>query len=184
MNLDRIYRRLERFEGRIRYLYLCSSGHVTIGVGHTLPDVKEALQLPFRTDGEGIAMPGQIRTGYDAVRCAKLDMRPEYYRGFTQLELMNDAITGLLVSDVNGVLRQVRRCLANFDVLPSGAQEAVVDMGFNLGVGRLMKEYPRMLAAIAAGDWIGAAAEAHRRSISEVRNRETVALFARSALHE
>ena len=85
-------------------------------------------------------------------------------------------IDALLDSDIQQFEAQLRQKIPNWDELPPTVQEALFDMGFNLGIGGLL-EFKRLLAAVAAADWTTAAAESHRMGISDERNQETANLF-------
>jgi GH24 family phage-related lysozyme (muramidase) len=53
-------------------------------------------------------------------------------------------------------------------------------MGYNLGVGGLLK-FHKLLAAVDAGQWTTAAAQCHRMGIGDARNQATAGLFQRAA---
>ena len=53
-------------------------------------------------------------------------------------------------------------------------------MCYNLGVGGLPK-FHQLLAAVDSGQWTTAAAQCHRKGISDARNRETANLFLQAA---
>jgi hypothetical protein len=57
-------------------------------------------------------------------------------------------------------------------------------MAFNLGLKGLLDGYPRMLAAVQAGDGATAAAECHRNGIGDERNTWTAAQFSGQAVAE
>jgi hypothetical protein len=51
MNRDRVLARLERFEGSVPHMYLCTGGEVTAGVGHAMGTSAQALKLDWQIDG-------------------------------------------------------------------------------------------------------------------------------------
>ena len=73
--------------------------------------------------------------------------------------LSDDEIDVLLTNDLKWVIHDLDRNLPWWRDMPSGKQRALANMAFNLGYPRL-SGFRKMLAALEAGDWNGAAAEA------------------------
>lgn len=65
----------------------------------------------------------------------------------------------MLANDAARAERDARRALPSFDDLSDARKRALVNMSFNLGLPRLLG-FKNMLAALAAGDYERAAAEA------------------------
>lgn len=65
----------------------------------------------------------------------------------------------LLANDVDKFIGELDRRLSWWRDLPAPAQLALANMAFNLGLTRLLK-FKKMLAALRAGDFTAAAAEA------------------------
>jgi GH24 family phage-related lysozyme (muramidase) len=184
MNLSNIKAQLLANEGRVPYLYRCTGGKVTIGVGHACESAFEACELALVTAGGSPASAEQINAAYAAVASAPLGLRASEYRSCSDLNLPDTAIDQLWDDDILAFTKAIRKNLANFDIYPDPAQEALFDMAYNLGVGGLLK-YHNLLAACDAKDWDCAAKESHRLGISEERNRATAELFlkARTSPH-
>src|ERR1035437_9519766 len=51
MDASLVIPRLESFEGRVPYMYRCTGGKVTIGIGHAIETPADALNLPCSIDG-------------------------------------------------------------------------------------------------------------------------------------
>ena len=64
---------------------------------------------------------------------------------------------------------------------PDHIQEALLDLAYNLGPAGLMKR-ESLIAAAREGDWETAAALAHRRQVSDERNREIAGIIRDSGL--
>lgn len=94
---------------------------------------------PYR-DSEGVLTIGYGRN-LDAV-------------GISEIEAHD-----LLTADIQVALGAAQRLVPDWDALDDARQEALVNMIFNLGAPKFL-EFRRMRAAIAAGDWERAAAEA------------------------
>ncbi len=163
----------ERDEGRVHHLYLCSAGCVTVGVGHRLDSLDEALALRL--------LPAEaVAADYQAVRAATPGMLASYYARITTARMSDPDIDALLDADVRRFLAGFRKNLPVFDALPHPAQRATFNMAFNLGLAGFNK-YQNLRAALETRDWERAAAECHRRGISEGRNRETAEWFRSAA---
>lgn len=163
----------EEAEGRVPHMYLCSRGHVTAGVGHLIPTYHDAALLPFTPIDE--AVHDWIR-----VKAAPVGMRAAAYAKYCKARLTDAAIDEMLDADIWTRVKQLRARYP-FDGWPEPVQLAVFDMAYNLGLGRLEREYPRFQAALARRDWLVCAAECGRLGISEARNARTAAWFREAA---
>lgn len=172
--------RLDRQEGRCSYLYLCSAGHVTAGVGHLVATAEDACALGFVIDGQP-ASEAAVRRDYAAVAAAPPGMVASAYEHLTVCRLP-DAVTDMIRdADIAAKYSDVSRALPYFPELPAPAREALLDICFNCGLAGLLK-FRRLLAAVEARDWPTAAVESHRRDVSGERNRETAELLLRCAI--
>ena len=172
--------RVERFEGRVPYMYRCTGGEVTIGVGHAILKPDNALDLTWSIGGRP-ATPDEILADYARVNVAEKGHAAPFYEHLTQCRMANSDIDALLAADIATFEAQLALQLPNWNTYPEPAQEALFDMAFNLGLNGL-KKFPSMLAAVDAGEWETAAAECHRKGINDDRNQETAILFRQAAL--
>ncbi len=171
--------RLRKFEGCVPYMYRCTGGEVTIGVGHAILDAAGAGSLNWQIDGAP-ATPEQAQADWAKVAAAGKGMVASAYAGLTQCRMTDDEISRLVETDIQLFAAQLQTALPGWSSYPEPVQEALFDMAYNLGIGGLLK-FSKMLAAVNAGDWNTAAAQCHRRGISEDRNRETAQLFLEAA---
>jgi GH24 family phage-related lysozyme (muramidase) len=174
MNPDRwaaIEARTQQAEGRTSWLYRDSSrpGNITCGVGHLVPDRAHAQALPF--------VPAITQQEWCNLLCAPIGTLAATYQIDTKGRLSEAAIDALLRADLEAALADLRAKWPRFDAFPQGAQEALLDMGFNLGVPRFLVLFPRLVCAVGSGDWQACALECHRSGISAARNEMTAALF-------
>ena len=179
MDQSAVIARLRQFEGCVPYMYLCTGGEVTIGMGHAIPTSADASQLTWEAGGV-TAAPAQAAADYESVAAAQKGMLASAYAGLTQCRMSDPDIEALVEADVQAFEAQLAAALPNWNSYPEPAQEALFDMAFNLGLGGL-KKFPKMLAAIDAGDWATAAAQSHRQGIGESRNQAIAALFQSAA---
>ncbi len=167
--------RLRRFEGSSPFMYKCTGGEVTVGVGHAMESAGAAAALTWQVGGAP-AGTDAVTADYEAVSAAPKGMVAGAYASLTRCRMGDADIEALVEADVVSFEAQLRRTLPRWDSYPETVQEALFDMAFNLGLGGLMK-FPTMLKAVDAGDWATAAAQCHRLGISDERNQETANLF-------
>jgi len=174
---------LAQFEGAIPWMYVDTTGNVTVGVGNLLSDVAAAQALSFvlQSDPTTAATPDQIASDFSAL-IGKPDGQPSgYYRGFTSVRLTNEAIQSLLSSRVTGFLKDLTAAFPDYDSYPAPACAAIFDMAFNLGLEGLTGKFPHFCAAVKAQDWTTAAAQCQRGGIGASRNNWTNAQFLQAA---
>jgi GH24 family phage-related lysozyme (muramidase) len=163
---------LKGFEGTVRWMYRDTVGKITVGVGLMLPDAAAACALAFQIGGRA-ATQAEIAADYARVDAMAAGHSAAYYRVVGGLELPPAAIDSLLLKTLTGFEEQVCARMPEFATLPDAVKLVLLDMAYNLGVGGLFHEYPKMLEAIASGDWTAAAAECQRHGIGEARNAWT-----------
>jgi GH24 family phage-related lysozyme (muramidase) len=170
------------WEGTLPHMYLDTAGLVTVGVGHMIPDSEAARGLNFvvRADGSA-ATPDQIAAEHVRISQQQKGLVAQRYLPFTTLDMPDSAIQDLLSADIAYVEAGVRSKFTGYDDYPEPAQDALLDMAFNLGVDGLAGHFPRLRAAAEVRDWATCAAQCHRAGISEERNEKTQALFESAA---
>lgn len=179
MDRASVMARLKSFEGDVPYMYRCTGGEVTIGAGHAIPAAADAGKLSWNIGGMP-ATAEQAQDDFGKVAAAPKGLVAGRYESLTQCRMSAGDIDALLLADVQLFESKLAAALPNWASYPESAQEALFDMGYNLGVGGLLK-FHQLLAAADAGNWQAAAAECHRRGIGEARNRETAGLFLSAA---
>lgn len=165
-------RALEGAEGRVDHLYLDSArpAWVTVGVGHRLTTVGDALALAFEPRD-------QVAGDFARVAAAQPGLAASAYAGLCRARLSQAAIDALLAADVRQKLAELERCFPAFGGWPDPVQLAVADMAFNLGTGGLIHKFPRLVRALDRRDWAACAAECHRQGIAAARNERTAQRF-------
>jgi len=169
MDRGAVIDRLIRFEGSIPYMYRCTGGEVTVGIGHAIQTVTDAINLTW-------AGSATVAADYERVAAAPVGNVASSYRDLSTCRMNDQEIARICDLDINSFESQLKAALPNWGKYPEPAQEALFDMGFNLGVAGLMK-FPAMVAAVDRGDWKTASDESHRKGIQETRNDEIAGLF-------
>lgn len=191
----RFLKELKRWEGEHPFMYVDTRGHVTTGIGHLLKTPNDALKLPWQhgTTGQP-ATQADIKAAFERVADAWTEHKHDHPEAkgmplnrcveVSDLVLPAGYSAKLATDRLNGeFLKGLRGVFPSFDSFPMPAQRALVDMAYNLGVARLEQKFPRLVAACRAPapDFATAAAESHRSSSRESRNRATRDLFLEAA---
>jgi GH24 family phage-related lysozyme (muramidase) len=169
---------LPRFEGNVSHMYLDTAGLVTVGIGHMIPNLQWAQEIPFVARATcAPASAAQIAADFQAVAAALKGQAMPTYQHITALNLVD----GWAIAEAAGRLRQeylpaLKAQYPDYDGYPPSAQEALLDMIYNLGAGGLAK-FGRLKAAVVAGQWQVAARDCHRMGIQQARNDWAVAQF-------
>jgi GH24 family phage-related lysozyme (muramidase) len=173
---------LTRWEGCCDHMYVDTRGFVTTGIGNMLPNAEAAIALPWRHERTGLlATAAEIRTAFAHVHAQESGHGSNWYKKASDLVLSPNVTKDLAVRRLeNEFLPGLNRLFPRFDSYPLPAQRALVDMAYNLGLGRLGK-FDRLIAACERGDFTAAAAHSHRRSNRETRNEATRNLFLEAA---
>jgi len=174
---------LIRYEGDVRHMYLDSEGHVTIGVGHLVPNLAAALKLNLVVGKTGaIATETQITTDYELVKKQAEGGYAYTYKKYTQLIMKKIEVNRLTNKHINNFYNELKKLFPSFDDYPTEARLALLDMIFNLGMTKLRNLFPKLNKAVKAKKWAEAAAESRRKSpVSDARNNYVRALFEAAA---
>ncbi len=179
--LEELKARLREHEGVVPHLYLDTLGLVTCGVGHMIPNPNAMAGIPMvHPTGEEASLVDKVTEWY-RVKALEPARLPAYYAANTSLRMTPEAITTLQDEDVDGFRQGLRSLLPGFDQFPEPAQEALLDMAFQLGAKGLIDKFPHLVASVKARNWQACAAECHRAGIQEWRNVATADLFHRAA---
>jgi GH24 family phage-related lysozyme (muramidase) len=175
MNQQTVLERLKSFEGCVPYMYRCTGGAVTAGVGHALPTAADAAGLHWEISGHP-ASPAKIAEDFGSVAAAPKGLPATHYEPLTGCRLAEDYLATLAVEDIKRFEGDLEETFPQWASYPEPVQEGLFDLAFNLGIAGLHK-FPRFLAAVEAREWENAASECHRLGVSDARNQEIAALF-------
>src|SRR5690242_8484174 len=164
MNRDSIKARLRISEGIIPHMYKCTGDEVTIGIGHAIKDASTAATLRFTLNGAP-ASAQQIHADFEKIAAMPKGPVASSFAHLTTVRMSPADMEALLDADIARFEDGLRNIVPTWDSLPACVQEALFDMGFNLGLNGLQK-FHNLLAAVAARDWEKAAAECHRKGIN------------------
>jgi GH24 family phage-related lysozyme (muramidase) len=147
------------FEGRTKFFILDIAGLVTIAVGIMVPDIASALKLPLRVQSTGdLAGESAVAADFRRVAAMQKGHLPGFYYEYESLVLADEDIDELLSQRIDGFDEQLTYAFPWYVALPDPAKMALLDMAFNLGVGRAangadkatgVHVYGKMLAALS-----------------------------------
>lgn len=180
--IDDSMKQTEIFEDRIGWMYLDTVGLVTCGVGQQLPTAPIAAALPWLVWNSVAAGRTAILSDWYRVKALPAGKGASYYKG--NLDLPNDAIDSLLRSKIFAVDKQLAIDFPAYATFSDSRKLALIDMSYNLGESRLMREYPIFDAAVRAGDWDKAIANCLRDAkvkAFDARNEWTQRMLAVAA---
>jgi len=164
-------------EADVPHMYLDTRGNVTVGVGHLLATVQEAYGLPFLLPTGSPAEQHDILNDFEAIKQSKPGMLVQYYARAADLRLSAEDRQKLLRADIQRTHTDLQRDLPVLSDLPEPAQEAVLNMAFELGPRGLMEGYPKLIKALHESDWQQCAAECRIADASVQRNMTNKKFF-------
>ena len=92
MNNDNVSARLTQFEGSVPYMYKCTGGDVTVGVGHAVQSAADAAALSWAVAAD------QVLTDFAAVAAAPKGSVAASYQHLSQCRMSAADIGALLAS--------------------------------------------------------------------------------------
>ena len=175
--LEELKARLREHEGVVPHLYLDTLGLVTCGVGHMIPNANAMAGIPMvLSSGDASSLADKVTEWY-RVKHLEPARLPAYYAANATLRMTPEAIAALQDEDVEAFQQGLRSLLPGFDQFPETAQEALLDMAFQLGAKGLIDKFPHLVTSVKAHDWRTCALQCHRAGIQEWRNVATADLF-------
>jgi GH24 family phage-related lysozyme (muramidase) len=183
---DLIVKMLEGFEGRVRHMYLCSAGAITVGVGHNFcGNLQAAKKLPWllKSEPSELAKPDEVDADWNAVKLSLPGKPMSYYDKRTKLFISQRTIDKLRDEDITAHLARTKMLLPEYESYPKQVQVALFDMVYNLGPGRF-GEYKHLKQSLKDRDWAKAAEECYRHGVQESRNDFAKQMFESAAKGE
>ncbi len=188
---------IKRWEGVLTWMYRDVIGYATIGIGFLVRDVDEATDLPLYNLTEGRdATDDEKRREFTRVMSQQRGLRAGAYRAAKppRIELPAAAIDARALRRLETeFLPGIRKMLPGFDGFPEPAQACIVDLAWNLGIGRLatadrkasgLTAFVSLREACNRGDWATAVQHCHVSTSRPERNAWRVErlLAARAAV--
>jgi GH24 family phage-related lysozyme (muramidase) len=124
-------------EGTVSYMYLDSATppNVTAGIGFLLASVDAAVALPWQHADGTPATAQEISADFFRVRNMAGGLRAEKYQG--NLCLTHNAIYAEGRRRLRAMLSALPGLFPAYESFPAGVQQALLDLEYNLGPGKL-----------------------------------------------
>ena len=181
---------LKQFEGKVNYMYLDVKGLVTIGIGHLLDPVDQALRLQFGPKGGGGTASGaQVIAEWQTVKGRRdLAGKPSIeFDKITTLQLTDVGIATMVADDAKSIESYIKtnpsakKFYADFDAWPADAQLGFFGVAWG-GIPLPQFGWHLFPAACRDQDWDTAAAQCKITSpIAAGRNEAHRAMFINAA---
>ena len=178
-DFDAIIQDLVTYEGLVPWLYCDQFGYVTTGIGNLVTNATSAVNMPLThldgstgSDAEKAAAWTKVKSAYTTAKSAN------YYKDLSDLRISKDYATNLAKKRLeNEFIPGLIKIFPSFSNFPLAAKRAIIDMAYNLGLGKLAKAFPSFIKACNISDWATAADECHRSTCRDSRNDWTQGLF-------
>jgi hypothetical protein len=110
--------KMEKYEGKIRHIYLDSAGFVTVGGGHLLKDVSSAQKLNFKKSNNLPASKDEIKADYEAVKKQPKNRFASFYKKHVKLKLLDLDIDTLTNTHIDRFEVELKRIFSDFSTYP------------------------------------------------------------------
>lgn len=169
------------FEDFVEHFYLDPKVKVTVGYGHMLADADAAASAAMKLNGND-ATEKDKRDEWALIKSKDPGHPASYYKQFTKLKLGTTDANVLLREDLEGSASDLATRFPSLDDYPEAAQDALLDMMFNIGLTKFTKsKWPKLFPAVEKKDWKTAAAESNRPDVPDERNEAIRDLFLSAA---
>jgi len=185
-----LYDFLKQYEGKVNFMYLDVKGLVTVGVGHLIDPIHQALKLEFRKKGGNSPVSaGEVQAEWQYVKSRKdlMNRGGEAYGPITSLELSDNGIKAMVQSHANGIENYIKtnasasKFYKDFDTWPADAQLAFFGVAWG-GIPIPQFGWHKFPEACRVQDWDKAAAECKITSpIAAGRNEAHKMMFLNAA---
>lgn len=156
---------LNIFEGDILHCYLdtATPPNVTIGKGTLIPNLTAMQTLPWKHPRTLTLATGyEVVQEWNRVRAMRGGLVAAAYDAPDALMLTASDIDDMTEKTLLSIEGDLRRVFPEYDSFPDTAKVGLLDMGWNLGIGKLRSEYIHFCASVKAQEWVMAAAECAR----------------------
>ena len=164
---------IKKHEGVKDFPYKDTKGIVTVGGGLNVDNFDKYTSLDWvnKNTGQG-ATPDEIKMDYEVIKnMPSGNYQANFYEKYTVSRLSDAQINKQMTNHLKSDLAQIRRAVPNFDKLPTGVQDAVIDIQYNTGH---IEKFPKMIQAIQDKNIRSVAEESHRKDVSPERNQDMI----------
>lgn len=176
LDINRVFEAVVKEEGFYDHMYLDSAvpkSLVTVGYGKMLNSPEDAAKYPFQID-DTPASETQIKqawnTVYNSVQ-GRNNYTASYFASMTTIRMTEEDARMITIAHIQGNLESAQEAFADFNDYPVPAQEAILDMAYNLGISSDgVSKFPSFNRHIRNKDFASAATESNRPQLRNSRN--------------
>ncbi|MGP5133524.1 DUF2345 domain-containing protein [Psychrobacter cibarius] len=176
LDLNKVFEAIVKEEGFYNHMYLDSAepkSLVTVGYGKMLSSADEATKYPFYI-GNVSATDVQIKQAWRIVYNSahgRNNSRASYFESLTTIRMTEEDAKAITLAHIQGNLDSAREAFSEFDNYPVPAQEAILDMAYNLGISSTgISKFPSFNRHLKNKDFASAATESNRPQLRNSRN--------------
>jgi GH24 family phage-related lysozyme (muramidase) len=174
--------RTKGFEAFCEHFYLDTTSNVTVGYGRMLPNTAATAGLSL-SKADGTAASAKEKSAeWTAIKAQPAGKPASWYKKHCTLTIGEPDAATLIEADLKTAIGYLAGKFADLDSYPEDAQDALLDMIFNIGTGNFTAaKWPGLFAAVNAEDWKKAADQSNRPQVSAARNAAIKQLFLDAA---
>lgn len=173
--------RTKGFEKFIAYLYLDINRKVTLGYGHMVPSTSDMDDITM-SDGGAVATSAAKRAAWTTIKDKTAGSPASSYEQYTTVRIAKTDAELFLTDDLTQASTDLASRFPKLDSYPEAAQDALLDMMFNIGKTKFTQaKWKNLFAAVSAKNWTTAADESHRTDVPDNRNDAIRQLFLDAA---
>ncbi len=149
----------EPWEGWVSTAYPDQIGLVTVGLGNLADPLPLMLAIPFERIGGGLASDEEKTAEFHRVKALVVPAGVSRWRWAARgatIHLPREAGAALVDAKLSANEGRLRALLANWDDMPADAQAMALSWAWAVGPAA---RFPKMIAALRAGDYLAAAKE-------------------------
>ncbi len=182
---------IKQHEGIKSNLYLDSKGILTIGIGNNVSKLANFMELNLTDIKDGHTLTAAEKESLFSQIMSDVNSKTFHEKNYSQYHVAASEIENKFNHQLEQSYRELERKIEGFQTLPIPAQQALLDMQFNMGNtafqpsartvrGHLYLGWPKLFDAINRHDWASAAQESRRKDVQSSRNLWTYNKFIQS----
>ena len=170
----------QKHEGKISYMYLCTAGKITTGIGCVLHSVADALRIRWRDLDGNIVGDDTVKRAYLLLSEMLVGRKHNYYINKMPNEckifIDDEDIIKLAMNKIkNNYLPILTQEFNGFEFYPSSAKIALLDIIYAVGAFSVRHGWPKLKAYCAASRFDKAAKEvkiiSQRKEFNKLRKQ-------------
>lgn len=173
--IDKHFPVIEKYERPIDWPYLDSKDKPTVGLGINISNKEIFNEINWETLDGFPMTPDEKEHLWEEIEKMQKDFSGKNYNARFFRDKTHGRISGTetkrltkehLAANLPEIRETLRQNDLNFDKLPEGIQQVLIDIKYNTG----HLKFPNMIKAIKAGEIVNAAIESHRADVNDDRN--------------